>query len=165
MNAISKTLAAPQNKTSAEPRGCTNFKLRSLGRVVSRHYDGTLAECGLKTSQYSLLSHVIRLGPLRPVDLAHAMNVEASTLTRNLKPLLAAGYLTQCEGVDARSRLVAITETGRAKRIEAQRLWHSAQLELNRILGTDRVLALHQLLEDSLDLLSADAATASAREG
>ena len=148
--------ATPTDKPS-EPRGCTNFKLRSLGRVVSRHYDGALIECGLKTSQYSLLSHVIRLGPLRPIDLARAMNVEASTLTRNLKPLLTAGYLTQCEGVDARSRLITITEAGRAKRAEAQRLWHSAQLELNRILGTDRVLALHQLVEDSLELLGADA--------
>ena len=149
--------------TLTEPKGCTNFKLRSLGRVVSRHYDGALAACGLKTSQYSLLTHVIKLGPLRPVDLARAMSVEASTLTRNLKPLLLAGYLTQYDGVDARSRLITITDAGRAKRNEAQRLWRGAQRELNRILGADRVLALHQLVDDSLDLLGADA-TAVARQ-
>ncbi|QNK72118.1 winged helix-turn-helix transcriptional regulator [Variovorax sp. PAMC28562] len=150
--------------TRIEPQDCTNFKLRSLGRVVSRHYDGALTECGLKTSQYSLLSHVIKLGPLRPIDLARAMNVEASTLTRNLKPLLVAGYLTQCEGVDARSRLISITDVGRVKRVEAQRLWRSAQLDLNRILGADRVLALHQLVDDSLELLGADAMAAAAQE-
>lgn len=147
--------------TLDEPSGCTNFKLRSLGRVVSRHYDGVLASCGLKTSQYSLLSHVIRLGPLRPVDLARAMSVEASTLTRNLKPLLLAGYLTQSDGVDARSRLITITDTGCAKRVEAQRLWRAAQRELNRILGVERVLALHRLLDDALDLLAADATAAA----
>lgn len=157
------TTAIPTEKLT-EPRGCTNFKLRSLGRVVSRHYDGALTECGLKTSQYSLLSHVIKLGPLRPIDLARAMNVEASTLTRNLKPLLVAGYLTQCEGVDARSRLISITDAGRVKRVEAQRLWRSAQLDLNRILGTDRVLALHQLVDDSLELLGADAMAGAAQE-
>lgn len=148
--------------TLTEPRGCTNFKLRSLGRVVSRHYDGALAACGLKTSQYSLLAHVIKLGPLRPVDLARAMSVEASTLTRNLKPLLLAGYLTQYDGVDARSRLITITDAGRAKRTEAQRLWRGAQRELNRIRGAERVLTLHQLVDDSLDLLGAGA-TAVAR--
>ena len=92
------------------------------------------------------------------------MNVEASTLTRNLKPLLVAGYLTQCEGVDARSRLITITDAGRVKRVEAQRLWRSAQLDLNRILGTDRVLALHQLVDDSLELLGADAMAGAAQE-
>lgn len=162
MKPTTATATAPSTEKLTEPKGCTNFKLRSLGRVVSRHYDGTLAECGLKTSQYSLLSHVIRLGPLRPVDLARATNVEASTLTRNLKPLLAAGYLTQCEGVDARSRLVAITDAGRAKRAEAQRLWRNAQIGLNEILGIDRVAALHRLLDDSLELLGTDAPSASA---
>jgi DNA-binding MarR family transcriptional regulator len=121
--------------------------------MVSRHYDAHVAAAGLKTTQYSLLSHVLSLGPLRPVDLADAMNVDASTLSRNLKPMLAAGWLTQSEGPDARSRLIAITDAGRAKRAEAQRLWRAAQMELNEMLGLDRVVALHQLIDDSIALL------------
>ncbi|MEJ8825573.1 MarR family winged helix-turn-helix transcriptional regulator [Variovorax humicola] len=140
----------------ATPRGCTNFKLRQLGRVVSRHYDAHVAASGLKTSQYSLLSHVIRLGPLRPVDLARAMNVDASTLTRNLKPLVAAGWLVQGEGADARSHLIAVTEAGIEKRKEAQVHWREAQLGLNKILGVERVMALHRLIDESLALLGAD---------
>ena len=137
----------------AKPQGCTSFRLRRLTRMVSRHYDAHVAAAGLKTTQYSLLSHVMSLGPLRPVDLARAMNVEASTLTRNLKPMLTAGWLTQGEGPDARSRLIAITDEGRAKRAEAQRLWRSAQMELNAMLGVERVLALHQLIDDSIALM------------
>ena len=64
------------------PRGCTNFKLRQLTRRVSQHYDRVVAECGLKTTQYSLLTHVDRLGPVRPTDLAAAMAMDPSTLTR-----------------------------------------------------------------------------------
>lgn len=139
--------------TLATPQGCTNLRLRRLGRLVSRHYDTQVAASGLKTTQYSLLSHVLHLGPLRPVDLARAMNVEASTLTRNLKPLLTGGWVTQTEGADGRSRLIAITEAGRAKRAEAQAHWRTAQLALNELLGVERVLALHALLDDSLDLL------------
>jgi DNA-binding MarR family transcriptional regulator len=137
----------------AKPQGCTNFRLRRLTRMVSRHYDSHVAAAGLKTTQYSLLSHVLSLGPLRPVDLAQAMNVDASTLTRNLKPMLAAGWLTQTEGPDARSRLIAITEAGRAKRAEAQRLWRNAQLGLNEMLGIERVAALHLLIDESIALL------------
>ncbi|MGO4393228.1 MarR family winged helix-turn-helix transcriptional regulator [Variovorax sp. M-6] len=137
----------------AKPQGCTNFRLRHLVRQVSRHYNAELAKSGLKTTQYSLLSHVLHLGPLRPVDLAKAMGVEASTLTRNLKPMVAAGWLTQSEGPDARSRLVAITEDGRHKRGEAQRHWRIAQETLNELLGVERVLALHQLVDESIAIL------------
>ena len=138
----------------AQPEGCTNFKLRQLTRVVSRHYDAHVAPSGLKMTQYSLLSHVLRLGPVRPVDLALAMNVDASTLTRNLKPLILGGWLTQGEGPDARSRLISLTDAGRTKRTEAQQYWRAAQLSLNDRLGAERVMALHALIEESLALLS-----------
>ena len=46
-----------------QPQGCTNFKLRQLLRTVSRHYDAELARAGLKGTQFSLLSHVVKLGP------------------------------------------------------------------------------------------------------
>jgi len=137
----------------AKPQGCTNFRLRHLARQVSRHYDAEVVHSGLKTSQYSLLSHVMHLGPLRPGELAKAMGVDASTLTRNLKPMVAAGWLTQGEGSDARSRLVEVTGAGRVKRAEAQRHWRTAQEKLNALLGVDRVLALHALVDESIALL------------
>ena len=49
----------------------------------------------------------------------------------------------------------SITDAGRDKRAEAQRHWKAAQLALNETLGVERVLALHALVDDSLDLLAA----------
>ncbi|MEJ7687191.1 MAG: MarR family winged helix-turn-helix transcriptional regulator [Variovorax sp.] len=137
----------------AKPQGCTHFRLRRLLRQVARHYDAEVAKSGLKTTQYSLLSHVLHLGPLRPSDLAHEMGIDASTLTRNLKPLVASGWLAQGDGADARSRLISITEDGRKKRTEAQRHWRRAQDKLNELLGVDRVMALHALAEEGVALL------------
>ena len=145
--------------TITTPQGCTNFKLRQLTRRVTRHFDAELARAGLKTTQYSLLSHVLRMGPLRPVDLARAMAVMPSTLTRNLQPMLAAGWLTMGEGADARSRLISLTEAGREKRAQAQRSWRSAQTSLNAVLGEARVLALHTLIDESMALLADDEPT------
>lgn len=136
------------------PQGCTNFKLRQLTRKVSQHYDLELAKIGLKTTQYSLLSHVFKLGPIRPGDLAQAMSMDASTLTRNLKPLVDAGWVTVAAGSDARSRSVALTEAGRDKRQEAQRRWKVAQQGLNDLLGMERVSALHALIDESMRLLA-----------
>jgi len=135
--------------------GCSNFKLRQLLRRVAQLYDLELGKAGLRTTQYSLLSHVLRLGPVRPVDLARAMTMDASTLTRNLKPLIAAGWVDLGSGADGRSRLVSITVAGRDKRAEAQRHWRAAQETLNQRLGTERVVALHQLIDDSVGLLAA----------
>lgn len=138
---------------AVKPQGCTNLKLRELSRVVTRHYDAHVAPTGLKNSQYSLLSHVVLLGPIRPGELAARMRLDASTLTRNLQPLVAAGWVEQGPGDDARSRSVVATEAGRAKRAEAQRAWKQAQLALNARLGNERVAALHALLDDCLAVL------------
>ena len=140
----------------ARPQGCTNLKLRQLGRRVTSHYDAELAKTGLRVTQYSLLSHVVKLGPLRPVDLAAAMRMSASTLSRNLQPLVAQGLLEILPGVDARSRLVTATEAGQLKRAEAQRRWRAAQEQLNQLLGVERVLALHSLIDEALELLASD---------
>lgn len=141
--------------TAVKPQGCTNLKLRQLMRRVAQHYDAEVGLTGLKGTQYSLLSYVCKLGPIRPVDLAREMRVQASTLTRNLRPLLDAGLLRMEPGPDARSRLVTVTQAGREKRQEAQRRWRVAQEGMNGLLGPQRVVALHALLDECLELLSA----------
>ena len=137
-----------------KPQGCTNLKLRQLMRRVAQHYDAEVGKTGLKGTQYSLLSYVVRLGPLRPVDLARAMKVDASTLTRNLRPLIDAALIQLDPGPDARSRLVSATAAGRGKRQEAQRRWRVAQESLNAALGARRVVALHALLDECMELLA-----------
>ena len=142
-----------QMKSPTKPLGCTNLKLRQLNRIVTRHYDSHVASAGLKNTQYSLLSHVATLGPIRPSDLAKRMQMDASTLTRNMQPLVAQGWLKIGAGADARSRLVEVTEAGRTKRAEGKVAWKQAQLELNLRLGTERVVALHGLLDECIECL------------
>jgi len=143
-------------KNAIKPQGCTNLKLRQLNRIVTRHYDHFVAAVGLKITQYSLLSHVVKLGPIRPVDLAKHLQMDASTLTRNLQPLAAQGLLTIDAGTDARSRLINATEKGVSKRAEAQQAWKAAQLALNEQLGLERVSALHELLDSCIECLDDD---------
>jgi len=150
---VTEPAAAPAPR---KPQGCTNLQLRQLTRRVSQRYDAEMAHIGLKTTQYSLLSYVVKLGPIRPADLAHAMSMEPSTLTRNLKPLIASGWVELAAGCDGRSRSVCATPAGREKRAEAQRHWKHAQDRLNQTLGMPRVLALHALIQESLALLSSN---------
>jgi DNA-binding MarR family transcriptional regulator len=141
------------SNASIKPQGCTNLKLRELVRVVGAHYDAEVGKAGLKITQYSLLSYIAKLGPIRAVELAQQMHMSASTLSRNLRPLIDAGWVEQAPGPDARSWFIQATADGQAKRTEAQRRWRAAQESLNQRLGVERVIALHALIEESLQLL------------
>jgi DNA-binding MarR family transcriptional regulator len=157
--------AAPVPALAPVPRGCTSLKLRQLTRRVSRDYDAVLgAAVGLKTSQYSLLSHIDKLGPLRPADLAALMTLEPSTLTRNLQPLVLQGWVVVGPGADGRSRLVVLTPDGRAKRAEALASWKQAQQALNARLGGERVARLHQMIDDCMALLDAESGPETGKE-
>ncbi len=137
----------------AAPRGCSSQKVRRLSRRLSQHFDRIVAEAGLKTTQYTLLCHVVELGPLQPRDLARAVGIDASTLTRNLQPLAAAGWVAIGKGDDERSRLVTATPAGREKRSEALRVWKRAQLAFNARIGSDVVARLHALVDECMALL------------
>jgi DNA-binding MarR family transcriptional regulator len=150
-----KAAAAVPGEPLATPQGCTNLKLKQASRLVARHYDAYLAPMGLPKTQYSLLSCVVKLGPLRCADLAQALQLDASTTTRNLQPLLARGLLQLSPAADARSRLVHATTEGQTLRAQAQQAWKQAQQALNLRLGHNRVLALHQLLDGCIDALAA----------
>jgi len=132
------------------PAGCTHFRLRRLLRSVSRHYDAHFARAGIKGTQFSLLSAILAMQPVRPAELARAMGLDASTLSRNLRVLVEQGWVEQRPGEDARSQRVAITAAGRAKQAEARRHWRRAQHALQATLGVERVAALHALIDDGL---------------
>ena len=143
------------------PTGCSSFKLRQLSRRVSQHFDHVVGAAGLKTTQYSLLTHVMALQPVRPTELAADMGMDASTLTRNLQPLIQQGWLAIGPGDDGRSRFVTLTAAGRDKRVEAQREWKRAQLAFNAQVGEARVVRLHALIDECLALLNEPAEEAA----
>ena len=151
---MTKSRASITDAAPSAPRGCTNFKLRQLLRRVSLVYDRAMAECGLKTTQYSLLTHVEKLGPITQAELAKVMAMDSSTLSRNLKPLQLAGWVAIQTGSDARSHALTMTASGRKKRVEAQALWKRAQLQLNETVGLHDVIALHGLIDRMTDALS-----------
>ena len=141
------------NKVQQKPIGCTCFALRKLTRTVSRLYDQHLAVVGLKTTQYSLLKNVAQQA-LPVAELAARLSVERTTLTRNLKPLIDAGWVSLAGGADSRQRIVTITDAGSAKSRSARHAWQAAQAQLEKTIGMADVRALHALLDTALISLS-----------
>ena len=136
-----------------KPLGCTCFKLRKLTRTMSRLYDQHMAAVGLKTTQYSVLTNVAREA-LPVAELAERLGTERTTLTRNLKPLIEARWVTLEAGADSRQRIVTITDAGRVKVKQAYVAWRAAQTALENLLGTAAVRTLHTQLDATLNQLT-----------
>ncbi len=141
------------NDSTERPPGCTCFSLRKLTRTVSRLYDQHLATVGLKTTQYSLLK-LIANEAVPVAELAARLFTERTTLTRNLKPLIDAGWVVLNAGADSRQRIVTITPQGRDAIRNATQAWRRAQDVLEQTLGMPAVRALHAQVDSALAQLT-----------
>lgn len=134
------------------PQGCTCARLRRLTRRITAVYDRELAAAGLRVTQYSLLSVLKRAAGAdgMPVtELAARMDMDRTTLTRNLKPLVDQGHAALApDAQDRRVRRALLTAQG-LKALEAARPhWLRAQQEVNRTLGEGTVADLHHWLDE-----------------
>ena len=137
----------------APPLPCTGARLRRLTRRVTVFYEQYLRPVGLRLTQYSVLVHLDTEAQSQQV-LAHRLEMDRTTLTRALKPLVAAGWVCRCEaGNDARRRLFALTPAGVAQRDAAQVAWREAQLALEAVLDRAEVADLNAQLDAALERL------------
>src|SRR5262245_20423989 len=118
-------MRAQVHKPVASP--CLCNALRQASRAVSRLYDDELRGVGLRTTQYSLLRYLKHFGAVRQRDLGAATSLDETTLTRNLRPLIDAGWVTADPGEDRREKLVSLTSAGSAKLAKAFPAWERAQ--------------------------------------
>jgi DNA-binding MarR family transcriptional regulator len=130
---------------------CTAYKSRQLARKVMTHFEASIADLGLKGTQFSLLSFTLRDGPISPSELALVMGLSSSTLSRNAKPLIAQGWLVMEEGKDGRSRMLATTPAGKKLCKQAGQRWQAAQRLLGEKVGVDELAILHLLLDKTLN--------------
>lgn len=147
-------LTSPTGSGSPAHTGCTCAKLRRLTRRVTAVYDHALAAAGLRVTQFSLLASLRAAREDVPVSrLAESQDMDRTSLTRTLKPLVDAGWVVvRPSPDDARVRLVSITPEGEAQWQAARVHWRRAQDEVRATLGADTLGALHHLLDNAVPL-------------
>lgn len=128
---------------------CTCLSLRRITRKVTQRYDEWLAPSGLRATQFSLLGMLHASGETSISALAERMDIDRTTLTRNLQLLTQQGLVTIDAGSDARSRTVSVTSKGRQMFQKALPLWRKAQDEVSAKLGDEGVLQLHRTLRQA----------------
>ncbi len=113
---------------------CLLLRTRRLARVVTRVYVDAMAHHGLSVGQFSVLVAVGTAPGARAADLSGGLDLERSTLSRELAALLSEGLITSTP-VDGRSQALHLTEAGAARIAAAQSSWERAQADAAALLG------------------------------
>ena len=124
--------------------------MRRAMRRLSQHYDDALRPFNLKLSQYSVLANLARRPGSTITDLAGLLDMDRTTLTRNLGPLQRRGLVAIRTGTDTRIREVSLTEEGGRLLDAAMPSWRSAEDAIRTQLGKQDVGSLHALLDQVL---------------
>ena len=137
------------------PIDCTCFRVRGAARRVTQIYTRHLAPTGLKISQFSLLGFVIAKGPVSITGLSDLLATDRTTLTRNLRPLLASGIIERAATGDRRRHDLVATPAGRALFKRALPLWAAAEQEVRTAMGPKLTADLHGAIDRSMEKLAA----------
>ena len=126
---------------------CHCAALRRAARTITNRYDAALSPTGLTVAQFALLNGFARLGAVSISEAARAMQLDRTTLGRNLTPLQQAGLIELGLGTkDAREREIRLTAEGRAAIERAAPHWKQAQAKLEARIGAEKLETLHALL-------------------
>ena len=123
-------------------RTCIAVRLRLLNRVVTNLYDDALRPLGLKVSQLNLLVVTAQLGLAQPAKVCDILQLDTSTLSRNVERMRARGWLEVVPGEDARTQPFRLTAQGRRLLERAVPAWEQAQQQAGELLGDDGVALL-----------------------
>ncbi len=159
MNVITPTLAtdAPDIANIAEETssGCLATRVRQLSRIVTRMYDDALRPLGITASQFTLLTQLGQQDGITAVEIGFTLDIEKSTLSRNLKRLLALELIEMDPPAGRRGRGLHLTPKGQAAIKDAYPVWSEAQRRALMLLGDNSRLTLDHLLSNAEKLTSA----------
>jgi DNA-binding MarR family transcriptional regulator len=124
----SQSRSAPD--PDVEPLICACATVRRASRAVTQFYDSRLRAHGIEGPQFALLAMLNRLGDCRQTDLGRRLDLDKTTLSRNVKLLQRNGWIEVTAGADARERRIALTAAGRRRLSAARPAWQAAQEQL-----------------------------------
>jgi DNA-binding MarR family transcriptional regulator len=139
---------------------CTCLRMRRVTRRVTQIYDHALEPVGITVNQFGLLAQLagVRVAGSDGLSigaLADRLGTDPTTLNRTLKPLQDRGLVRSAfDPIDARLRLVEITEKGERELEKAMPLWRQAQEQLQTALGMTSMQTLGELLDLSVAKLA-----------
>jgi len=126
---------------------CLAVRVRLLNRTVTNIFDDALRPLRVKVSQLNVLMVVAKRGPISPGDVAKWLNMEKSTLSRNVDRMRAHGWLKVSHGGTGRQQILEIGPAGRKLIQESLPLWKKAQAETEAMFGKQGVRSIRRAVD------------------
>jgi DNA-binding MarR family transcriptional regulator len=156
MQVYSAAMARKTPDPATELLGCTCKHLRMATRRLSMIYDRHLEPVGVTINQYSLLANLMAHDGIGLGAFAEKLVMDPTTLTRNLRPLQRQRLVVLApDPNDKRSRVLHLTDRGRAAFAKARPAWARAQSQIESAFGRGDTAALHTTLQRLLERLPA----------
>ena len=125
---------------------CICATLRVAARKMTARYDAALAPIGINLAQFSLLRNINRAGSVSLTELGRRVELDRSTIGRNVRVLQRMGLVQVTPGADQREATVALAEPGRDVLRRGAPLWDGVQDRIASDLGAAGVTQLRTLL-------------------
>jgi DNA-binding MarR family transcriptional regulator len=124
---------------------CACTTLRELARRATVMYDDVLEPLGLKLTQYGVLARLDRLIHCSLGELAEACDLDVTSMSRGLRPLIANGWVKAGRGKDDRTKRYELTAQGKQVARKAFALWKKAQSRLHQVIPQEHIRTLKSL--------------------
>ena len=134
---------------------CLATRVRQLSRIITRVYDDAMRPLGITASQYTLLAQLASRDGITAVEIGTDLDIEKSTLSRNLKRLLALGHIIMDPPAGRRGRGLHLTTKGQTVLMEAYPIWQGSQSRTIAVMGSDSRATLDGLLRQAEKLVAA----------
>ena len=103
------------------PKESLGFLLNDATRAIRRRFEARAAELGLTSSQWRLVVHLMRNGPMPQARLAEVLEIEPISVSRLVDRMQEAGWVARTpDPNDRRVRIVSPTPKTRAALAEAK---------------------------------------------
>ncbi|MGI9403380.1 MAG: MarR family winged helix-turn-helix transcriptional regulator [Hyphomicrobium sp.] len=156
MNVMTQTLERKPAETASiadiaetTAGACLATRVRQLSRIITRVYDDSMRPLGITASQYTLLAQLAARDAITAVEIGHELDIEKSTLSRNLKRLLALGHIIMDPPAGRRGRGLHLTAKGQTVLKEAFPIWQDAQKRAVSAMGAESRNVLDGLLSQA----------------
>jgi DNA-binding MarR family transcriptional regulator len=122
-------------------------RVRRLGRIITRVYDAALAPYGITIAQLNLLTAIVAAEGARLTDLGRILDVEKSTLSRDLQRMEVLGWIRFDLRQSGRGRSISLTSAGTRLLLQVRPAWEKAQETARTQLGRGAFAGLRKLLQ------------------
>ena len=121
---------------------CIITDIQHLDRVATRIVDQNLRAAGITSNQYILLREIGRSPGIAAVDLTKVLDIEKSTLSRNLQRLIGDGLIAVDAPVGREGRAINLTTEGERTLRQAHKRWLAGAAEVAELISATAAAAI-----------------------